>query len=40
MDDVTCRDGQWWEAKSLVTGLEGFIPCNYVARADTLEVEK
>lgn len=40
MDDVPCRDGQWWVAKSLVTGLEGFIPCNYVARADTLEVEK
>lgn len=40
IDNVTCRDGQWWVAKSLVTGLEGFIPCNYVARADTLEEEK
>lgn len=37
MDD---RDGQWWVAKSLETDLEGFIPCNYVVRADTLDVEK
>ncbi|XP_068198253.1 tyrosine-protein kinase Blk isoform X3 [Antennarius striatus] len=34
------RNGEWWVAQSLVTGQEGFIPCNYVARADTLEVEK
>ncbi|XP_068614557.1 tyrosine-protein kinase Blk-like [Brachionichthys hirsutus] len=34
------RNGEWWVAQSLVTGEEGFIPCNYVARADTLEVEK
>lgn len=40
MDDVTRRDGQWWVAKSLATGLEGFIPCNYVTRADTMEMEK
>ncbi|XP_041832576.1 tyrosine-protein kinase Blk [Melanotaenia boesemani] len=32
--------GEWWLAVSLVTGKEGFIPSNYVARADTLEVEK
>uniref|UniRef100_H3CM37 Uncharacterized protein n=2 Tax=Tetraodon nigroviridis TaxID=99883 RepID=H3CM37_TETNG len=37
---VLQADGQWWVAKSLETGLEGFIPCNYVARADTLDVEK
>lgn len=40
IDDVTPREGQWWVAKSLVTGLEGFIPCNYVARADNMEMEK
>ncbi|KAF3849811.1 hypothetical protein F7725_019530 [Dissostichus mawsoni] len=33
-------EGEWWMAKSLETGQEGYIPCNYVARADTLEVEK
>lgn len=37
---VVCRNGEWWLAKSLLTGQEGFIPSNYVARADTLEVEK
>uniref|UniRef100_A0A8D3BQQ9 Tyrosine-protein kinase n=1 Tax=Scophthalmus maximus TaxID=52904 RepID=A0A8D3BQQ9_SCOMX len=31
--------GEWWLAKSFATGQEGFIPCNYVARVDTLEVE-
>lgn len=34
------RNGEWWLARLLVTGQEGFIPSNYVARADTLEVEK
>ncbi|XP_030607300.1 tyrosine-protein kinase Lyn [Archocentrus centrarchus] len=31
--------GEWWKAKSLVTNKEGFIPCNYVAEADTMETE-
>uniref|UniRef100_A0AAQ5YBC9 Tyrosine-protein kinase n=1 Tax=Amphiprion ocellaris TaxID=80972 RepID=A0AAQ5YBC9_AMPOC len=37
---VLQENGEWWLAKSLVSGQEGFIPSNYVARADTLEVEK
>uniref|UniRef100_A0A7N6BX98 Tyrosine-protein kinase n=1 Tax=Anabas testudineus TaxID=64144 RepID=A0A7N6BX98_ANATE len=37
---VLQENGEWWLAKSLLTGQEGFIPCNYVARAETLEVEK
>eukprot|EP00066_Takifugu_rubripes_P006737 XP_003971740.1 PREDICTED: tyrosine-protein kinase Blk [Takifugu rubripes] len=37
---VLQSDGQWWVAKSLESGLEGFIPCNYVARAETMEMEK
>lgn len=37
---VLQENGDWWVARSLVTGQEGLIPCNYVARADTLEVEK
>ncbi|XP_051951519.1 tyrosine-protein kinase Blk [Xyrauchen texanus] len=32
--------GEWWLAKSLVTGYEGYIPSTYVARAETLEVER
>lgn len=34
------RTGEWWLARLLTTGQEGLIPSNYVARADTLEVEK
>ncbi|KAL6096040.1 blk [Pungitius sinensis] len=37
---VLQENGEWWLAKSLATGEEGLIPSNYVARADTLEVEK
>lgn len=33
-------NGEWWVAQSLATGQKGLIPSNYVARADTLEVEK
>ncbi|NWR56896.1 HCK kinase, partial [Bucorvus abyssinicus] len=34
------ESGEWWQARSLVTGCEGFIPSNYVARADSLETEE
>ncbi|XP_068006309.1 tyrosine-protein kinase HCK [Melanerpes formicivorus] len=34
------ESGEWWQARSLVTGREGFIPSNYVARADSLETEE
>ncbi|KAM9703868.1 tyrosine-protein kinase Blk [Menidia menidia] len=37
---VLQEDGEWWLAKSLITGNEGLIPSNFVARADSLEVEK
>ncbi|CAL9692346.1 unnamed protein product [Knipowitschia caucasica] len=37
---VLQNDGEWWVAQSLSTGKEGLIPYNYVARANTLEVEK
>ncbi|CAG5897171.1 unnamed protein product [Menidia menidia] len=32
--------GDWWKAKSLTSGKEGFIPSNYVAEADTMETEE
>ncbi|XP_048842328.1 tyrosine-protein kinase Blk isoform X2 [Brienomyrus brachyistius] len=34
------EDGDWWFAKSLTTGDEGYIPCTYMAKQDTLDVEK
>ncbi|XP_037100465.1 tyrosine-protein kinase Blk isoform X3 [Syngnathus acus] len=37
---VLGENGDWWLARSLATGRQGFIPSNYVARADTLQVEK
>uniref|UniRef100_A0A8C6Q4F5 Tyrosine-protein kinase n=1 Tax=Nothobranchius furzeri TaxID=105023 RepID=A0A8C6Q4F5_NOTFU len=37
---VLQESGEWWLAKSLITGQEGFIPSNYVAKENTLEVEK
>ncbi|XP_017282764.1 tyrosine-protein kinase Blk [Kryptolebias marmoratus] len=37
---VLQESGEWWLAKSLITGQEGLIPSNYVARANTLEEEK
>ncbi|KAJ8333331.1 hypothetical protein SKAU_G00422270 [Synaphobranchus kaupii] len=32
--------GDWWLAKSLVSGEEGYVPRTYVARLNTLEVER
>ncbi|XP_037258946.1 tyrosine-protein kinase HCK isoform X2 [Falco biarmicus] len=34
------ESGEWWRARSLVTGNEGFIPSNYVAQAGSLETEQ
>lgn len=34
-----CRSGEWWKAKLISTGAEGYIPSNYVAK-DTLETEE
>lgn len=30
-------DGDWWEARSLVTGKSGYIPSNYVAQVSSIE---
>ncbi|XP_053293197.1 tyrosine-protein kinase Lyn [Pleuronectes platessa] len=32
--------GEWWKAKSMITSKEGFIPSNYIAKADTMEAEE
>ncbi|XP_069742734.1 proto-oncogene tyrosine-protein kinase LCK-like [Narcine bancroftii] len=37
--NILSTNGDWWKAKSLVSGKEGFVPCNFIARMDTLEVE-
>ncbi|XP_064247936.1 tyrosine-protein kinase HCK isoform X2 [Passer domesticus] len=34
------KSGEWWQARSLVTGREGFIPSNYVAQDNSLETEE
>nr|XP_027782992.1 tyrosine-protein kinase Blk [Marmota flaviventris] len=36
---VLKETGDWWLAKSLVTGREGYVPSNFVAPLETLEVE-
>nr|XP_020472952.1 tyrosine-protein kinase Blk [Monopterus albus] len=33
------KNGEWWLAELVATGQEGYIPCNYVTRADILEVK-
>ncbi|NWT87480.1 HCK kinase, partial [Lanius ludovicianus] len=38
--EVLEKSGEWWQARSLVTGCEGFIPSNYVAQANSLETEE
>nr|XP_056700912.1 tyrosine-protein kinase HCK [Euleptes europaea] len=34
------ESGEWWRAKALSTGQEGYIPSNYVARVNSLETEE
>ncbi|KAJ8781056.1 hypothetical protein J1605_001099 [Eschrichtius robustus] len=33
------QNGEWWKAQSVTTGQEGYIPFNFVARANSLEPE-
>ena len=33
-------DGDWWQARSLETMKEGYIPSNYVAQHQTIEAEE
>ncbi|XP_044516845.1 tyrosine-protein kinase Blk isoform X2 [Gracilinanus agilis] len=37
---ILMKTGDWWLARSLVTRREGYVPSNFVARVETLEVEK
>uniref|UniRef100_A0ABM5FBR5 Tyrosine-protein kinase n=1 Tax=Pogona vitticeps TaxID=103695 RepID=A0ABM5FBR5_9SAUR len=38
--EVLHSAGDWWLAKSLTTGDKGYIPSNFVVRANSLEEEK
>ncbi len=33
-------DGDWWQAKSMETQREGYIPSNYVAEHKTIQAEE
>ena len=33
-------DGDWWQAKSTVTGKTGYIPSNYVAQHDSMKAHE
>lgn len=35
--EVVKKDGDWWKAKNLMTGDEGYIPMDYVAFENSLE---
>ena len=37
---VNNQDGDWWQATSLVTGLSGYIPSNYVAPQASVQAEE
>ncbi|XP_077569729.1 proto-oncogene tyrosine-protein kinase Src isoform X3 [Stigmatopora nigra] len=37
---VNCREGDWWLARSLTTGENGYIPSNYVAPSDSIQAEE
>ena len=34
------NDGDWWQARSLDTFKEGYIPSNYVAESKTIQAEE
>ncbi|XP_069052332.1 tyrosine-protein kinase fynb isoform X2 [Lepisosteus oculatus] len=36
---LNSTEGDWWEARSLSTGLTGYIPSNYVAPVDSIQAE-
>lgn len=33
-------DGDWWLARSLRTGREGYIPSNYVAAMESVQAQE
>uniref|UniRef100_A0A8D0HSE2 non-specific protein-tyrosine kinase n=1 Tax=Sphenodon punctatus TaxID=8508 RepID=A0A8D0HSE2_SPHPU len=39
-ESLEILEGDWWLVKSLTTGKKGYIPSNFVAHVESLEVEK
>uniref|UniRef100_A0A2K5S0V5 Tyrosine-protein kinase n=1 Tax=Cebus imitator TaxID=2715852 RepID=A0A2K5S0V5_CEBIM len=37
---INNTEGDWWEARSIATGKNGYIPSNYVAPADSIQAEE
>ena len=40
LEILNSKDGDWWLARSPVTGSEGYLPSNYVAEQRTVEAEE
>lgn len=40
LEILNSKDGDWWLARSPVTGAEGYLPSNYVAEQRTVEAEE
>uniref|UniRef100_A0A670ZAL3 Tyrosine-protein kinase n=2 Tax=Pseudonaja textilis TaxID=8673 RepID=A0A670ZAL3_PSETE len=38
--EVFCNEGEWWLAKSLTTGNQGYIPSNFVVHINSMEEEE
>lgn len=40
LEIINNNDGDWWQARSLETQREGYIPSNYVAEHKTIQAEE
>ena len=40
LEIINNQDGDWWQARSLKTMREGYIPSNYVAEHRTIQAEE
>lgn len=40
LEIINSQDGDWWQARSLKTMREGYIPSNYVAEHRTIQAEE
>ena len=37
---ILSTEGDWWFAQSMATGMEGYVPSNYVAEWKSLDAEE
>lgn len=37
---INNSDGDWWLARSMLTGQEGYIPSNYVAPVESVQAKE